>query len=331
MGVDLSIVIVNWNGRGFLPDCLRSIVQDPPKTSFEIVVVDNASSDGSVEWLKSDEAREMLGDTKFRLIESKENLGFGRANNLAFKETDSKYVFVLNPDSVVFKGGIDKLIETLELDDRIGMTAPRLIDENGDLGASVIAFHPTPLSIVVEEFQLFQVLPKNLTRYWLYGRHWDYDVRRPVPLVAGAAMMCKREMINDVGGFNDDIFMYGEDLEWCVAVYRAGWQIYFEPDVEVLHKCGKSTEQMWGKDEVLAIQEQAMMDFHRRCFSRGLNIANSATKVFVMSAHFLRWKLTGRDPALLRAMMKMHSKNLRELVLNTPAAKARTGVVADSK
>src|SRR5690349_11673042 len=104
MGADLSIVIVNWNGRNFLPDCLQSIAQNPPSCTFEIVVVDNASADGSVEWMKSDEARGMLGEASFRLIESADNLGFGRANNLAFAQTESKYVFVLNPDCVVPPG-----------------------------------------------------------------------------------------------------------------------------------------------------------------------------------------------------------------------------------
>ena len=317
MGVDLSIVIVNWNGRDFLPDCLRSIVENPPRCSYEIVVVDNASSDGSVEWMRSDEARELLGGANFRLIESGGNLGFGRANNLAFEQTDSRYVFVLNPDSIVPAGSIDKLIETLELDEKIGMTAPRLIDEKGELGASVIPFHPTPLSIIVEEFQLYRLLPKRWIQYWLFGRHWDYDVRRPVPLVAGAAMMCKRAMIDHVGGFNKDIFMYGEDLEWCVDVYRGGWQIYFEPDAEIIHRCGKSSEQMWSEVEVMTIQEEAMIKFHRKCFSRILNFMNSATKVFVMSVHLVRWKISSRNTAFLRKLIKMHVRNCRELLTGT--------------
>ena len=314
MTVDLSIVIVNWNGRDFLPDCLESLVRNRPGCPYEIVVVDNASSDKSVEWMRSVEASERLGDVPFRLIESGENLGFGRANNLAFAQTDSKYVFVLNPDCVVPAGAIDKLIATLELDPKIGMTAPRLLDESGVLGASVIPFRPTPISIVVEEFQLYKVLPKRVTQYWLYGRHWDYDVRRPVPLVAGAAMMCKREMIDDVGGFDDDIFMYGEDLEWCVRIYRHGWEIYFEPEAEIVHRCGKSSEQMWSQDEVMQIQEEAMIRFQRMCFSRGLNFMNSATKVAVMSVHLVRWKVFNRNTSYLKAMIKMHARNCRELL-----------------
>ena len=271
MGVDLSIVIVNWNGRGFLPDCLRSIVESKPKVSYEIVVVDNASSDGSVDWMKSAEARELLGVARFRLIESGENLGFGRANNLAFEQTDSKYVFVLNPDSRLIAGSLDRLIETLELKDTIGMTAPRLLNRDRKIAASVIPFHPTPISIIVEEFKLYKVLPRSFIQHWLFGQHWGYDVRRPVPIVAGAAMMCKREMINDVGGFDKDTFMYGEDLEWCVRIYREGWSIYFEPEVEILHLGGKSTEQLWSSELTVALQEQAMIRFHRKCFP-GLSI-----------------------------------------------------------
>src|SRR5215211_4756675 len=132
----LTIIIVNWNGIKFLPACLKSIVENPGSLLFEIVVVDNASSDGSAEWLRSDECAQLVGDTRFKLIETGENLGFGRANNVAIERTDSQFVFLLNPDTVVRPNAIDRLVDALKTTPDAGAAAPKLLNEDGSLQPS---------------------------------------------------------------------------------------------------------------------------------------------------------------------------------------------------
>ena len=104
----IAFIIVNWNGMAFLPDCFRSIVGSAPALAYEVVVVDNVSTDGSREWLVSDETAQIFPNGQLRTILSDENLGFGRANNLAIRETDSEFVFILNPDTTVRSGAVDR-------------------------------------------------------------------------------------------------------------------------------------------------------------------------------------------------------------------------------
>src|SRR5262245_59716390 len=115
MSVDLSIIIVNWNGRSLLAKCIESIVNHPPSAPYEILVVDNASTAGSVEWLRAARSNGLLKGASLRVIENIENVGFGRANNIAFRQTGARLVFLLNSDAEVWEGGMDRVIEHREV------------------------------------------------------------------------------------------------------------------------------------------------------------------------------------------------------------------------
>jgi GT2 family glycosyltransferase len=188
---EITIIIVNWNGIRFLPNCLKSIVEKPPSVSCEIVLVDNDSSDKSVEWLKSDEAKEILKDTKFTLIESGENLGFAKANNMAIEKTVSPIVFLLNPDTIIKQNSIDNLFKTLESEKKIGMVAPKLVGADGINQNNAWAF-PGASRILIEGLKITKFIPLHYRKKWLLRGSWDYDGKRDVPMVSGAAMMVKR-------------------------------------------------------------------------------------------------------------------------------------------
>ncbi|MBK7801070.1 MAG: glycosyltransferase [Chloracidobacterium sp.] len=192
MANELSIIIVNWNGAAFLPACLESIVENPPSCSFEIVVVDNASTDTSVEWMKSENAKNLLGDTNFRLIESDENLGFGRGNNLAITETDSETVFLLNPDTLIKAKSVDILLKTLVGEEGVGAVGPKLRNMDGSLQPSVWSFPPTPLKYLFEGLKLQILLPKKFRGKWLRSSHWAHDERIAVNVLSGAAILAKK-------------------------------------------------------------------------------------------------------------------------------------------
>jgi GT2 family glycosyltransferase len=305
----LSIVIVNWNGISFLPDCLQSIVDNPPSVPYEIVVVDNDSTDASVEWLNSDECKSVLGMVDFKLIESRENLGFGRANNLAFEKTASPFMLVLNPDSKVTSGAIDQLLRVFETDNQIGIVGPMLLNEDGSLQPSVCRYPESPASIIIIGLQLDRVIPRRFLRNWLLGNSWEHDHRREVPVVSGAAMMCRRAMVNDVGAFDPTIHMYAEELEWCVRIRRKGWKIFFEPAAKFYHFRGKSSVQRWSDSERLIVQEKALIYFQNKSFSRLSNFLNSLTRSLLLSVSCLRWKLRGRNASILIEMMKLHLNN----------------------
>jgi GT2 family glycosyltransferase len=306
MRTELSIVIVNWNGLAFLPDCLKSIIDNPPVMSWEIVVVDNDSSDGSVEWLQSANARSLLKGAKFTLIQSGANLGFSRANNIAIERTDSPFVFILNPDTMVRAGALDNLLATLHTDANIGLTVPKIFDLDRNIQPSVWPV-PNAMRSLVDGLGIYRVLPSRLRGDWLLFNHWSYDSRKTVPLASGCAMMAKREMINDVGGFDRDIFMYGEDMEWCYRMGKRGWAIVFEPQAEVIHRGGQSSKQRWTLIESRIKEEQGWIGFQQKCLSPFSVLATSAAQLFVISMRYVVRKMRGKDTEFFDKLLPLYS------------------------
>lgn len=315
MAVQLSIIIVNWNGADFLPNCLRSIVENPPSVLYEIVVVDNDSSDGSVTWMRSEEAAAMLGETVFRLIESGGNLGFSKGNNLAIEQTESPIVLLLNPDTVVKSGAIDKLLETLQSDEAIGACAPKLLNADGSIQYSVARSHPTPFSILLLDLQLVRYLPKKLFENIIYSAFWNYTERVAVPAVTGAAILAKRKMIDMVGGFDASYHMYGEDFEWCIRIKKGGWKIVFEPDAEIYHIGGQSSVKRWG-DAVGVKMHEGGMKVQLDCLPTYLTVLNASTSVFTQGLYYAKNLITGGERGSLGKIIKIQVDGARQAIRN---------------
>jgi GT2 family glycosyltransferase len=308
----VTVVIVNWNGMEFLPDCLASLAANPPSGEYEVVVVDNLSTDASREWLVSDAARANFGDGNYRVILNGENSGFASANNLAFQDTTGEFILMLNPDTVVKRGAIDRLIQTLSSERRIGAVAPKIINEDGTLQASVGYFPPNPLVIAITEFSLSRLLPKRLRRKF-YSEHWEYDEERAVPVIWGAAILAKREMIEQVGGLDEDFFMYGEDVEWCARINRRGWKTVFVPEASIIHLGGKSSEQAWESGETTMRKYAAGIMVERKSLSRSLATCNAVTRLSIHSLVYLKRRITGKHEGLRKRKIKMELRALRDL------------------
>ena len=269
MTVDLAIIIVNWNGGDFLRRCLDSLAQFPPMARHEVIVVDNASTDGSRELLQSHK--------NVRLIANSENAGFGRANNQAFAASDSPLLFLLNSDAEVHQGAIDKLIATIRADEKIGAVGPRLVNPDGSLQPSVWRNPLTPFEMIVTALRLHKLLPRRLRASLLLGFHWDHSHRRSVPMLSGAALMVRRRMIDDVGGFDERFHMYGEDSEWALRMVRGGWLMLFEPTATVTHHVGKSSANRWTDLEKREREYKGFFQLQRLHFTRRFALANLLT------------------------------------------------------
>lgn len=300
---ELSIIIINWNGIRFLPDCLKSIADNPPNVPYEVVVVDNASTDESVEWLKSDEPHDLFGKTPFTLIESADNLGFGLGNNLAIDKCSSPSLLLLNPDTLIHPRAIDNLLEALTLEEQIGIVGPRLLNADGSLQPSVWAHPPTATKFFVEAMRLHVLLPKGLKGKWLAARHWPHDERRFVTVLSGAAMMVNRKMIDRIGAFDPKFHMYGEDGEWCLRANKAGWKVLFDPSAEIIHLGGQSAVQRWG-DGVRLKEEQAFLDF----------ILTSLSPSQVMRIAIARWVIAAAMSIKNRILNNSNSRVLNEFM-----------------
>ena len=282
MSVELSIIIVNWNGRDLLAKCLESIVKRPPAVPYEIVVVDNASTDGSVEWLRAAQSNGLLKGAGFRLIENTENFGFARANNIAFRQTSSRLVFLLNSDTEVREGAIDRLIETLKSNEKAGGCGPKLLNPDGSLQHSVYRNPPTAWEILVTGLRLYYLLPRRIRGALLLGPYWDHASRRKARMLSGAAILLRKEVIDSVGGFDEEFHFYGEDIELCLRIVNSGWELWFEPDAQIVHHGAASALLRWGSEEQLRVIVDGNMRSFKKSLPRSHFIANCLASCLVL-------------------------------------------------
>jgi len=223
-------VIVSYRSRQMLRDCLESLREYPPADGLRITVVDNASGDGT-----ADVVREF---SEVRLIELEENVGFSKANNLVLRETTAEYVLVLNPDTLLCEETLDVLLRLMDDDSRIGIAGCRLVQEDGTFDHAARRSFPTPASALGHFLRVGRSdrAPTALAAY----RAPDVS-EGPVDAVNGAFMLMRREMLDDIGLFDEGYWMYMEDLDLCYRAARAGWTTWYEPSVAAVHiKAGTS-------------------------------------------------------------------------------------------
>ena len=311
MAVELSIILVNWNGGELLRSCLKSVAQAPPSIAYEIVVVDNAPSDQSVAWLRGREVAALLPGVNVHVIENAVNEGFSRANNQAMAYSRAPLMFLLNPDTEVTKGAIDTLIACLRSGERIGACGPRLLNTDGSLQHSVWRNPPAAWEIIISGLGLWRLIPRRLRGELLLGGHWDHATRRSVPALFGAAIMAKRKMVDEVGGLDERFHMYAEDFEWCFRVVRAGWQLIFEPAASVMHHGAQFSLQRWTSPEKLRVQMAASLQYQHHCLSRFHHTANLLAMCLVSLMQKSWYKLRGRSAETAQIVWDLHSAELK--------------------
>lgn len=229
----ISVVIVSWNARDFLLQCLASLYAEECRYPVEIIVVDNASSDGSAEHVASCYPR-------VRLIRNASNLGFAKANNVGIAASTSKYVCLVNSDVKVLPNCINSLVEYCEEYSGVGMAGPRVIGGDGKLQRSCRGF-PTVWNMFCRALALDTIFPKAkvFTGYSL--RYWPQDTCRAVDILSGCFWLVRREALLEVGVLDESFFMYGEDMDWCKRFHNHGWNLVFVPTAEAIHYGGASS------------------------------------------------------------------------------------------
>jgi N-acetylglucosaminyl-diphospho-decaprenol L-rhamnosyltransferase len=232
--IDLSIIIVNWKSKDFLHKCIESICQHTKALSFEMVVIDNASFDG---------CGEMLAQhfPSVRFIQSNENLGFSRANNLAFNASRGDAVLFLNPDTELVGPAINELFNVLSHNLNVGAVGAKLLNSDGTLQLSCIQSFPTVANQILDADILRRLFP----RLWLWGMaplFISSETPSEVEAIVGACVMLKRSVFETVGGFDPGYFMYAEDIDLSFKVRQAGFKSYFVPRATLKHFGGGSSQ-----------------------------------------------------------------------------------------
>lgn len=236
MAATLSVIIVSWNVRDLLERALDAVYTAGAHTpQLEIIVVDSASADGTPEMI-----RERY--PQVRLIASDENLGFAKGNNRGIAEAHGDFLLLLNADTLVRGDALALLVSYLLEHPDAGMVGPRLLNADGTTQPSRRRY-PTLLVLFLESTWLHRLTPKRqLARFYVEDRA-DSD-EQTVDWITGAAMLIRRQVLDDVGGLDEGYFMYSEELDWCHRIGDAGWKIAYTPAAEVVHYGGKSSEQV---------------------------------------------------------------------------------------
>jgi GT2 family glycosyltransferase len=302
--IDLSIVVVSWNTRELLAQCLDSVVQSQGVGEMELLVVDNASADGSVQMV-----RERFPQA--RLLVNKENVGFARANNQAIRQANGRYVLLLNPDTRLLPDALAQLVCFMESEPGAGAAGARLLNPDGSLQPSC---SPAP-TLSREWWYLFHL--DRLRPYSRYPmRHWDVQSVREVDVVQGAAMILRRDVLAQIGLMDEGYFMYSEEVDLCDRVREAGWRIYWVPQAQVVHYGGQSTRQA-AREMFLRLYEGKLLYFRKR---HGRSAAR-LYKLVLLAAALVRLTLTplawlGRSPN--RQQYLTLAGYYRQLVLDLP-------------
>lgn len=278
MKPNLSIIIVNWNAGEYLKGCVQSIYSNIGTASLEIIVIDNASTDNSLDMLK-DNFPDVI------VIKNDANVGFAKANNQAMKVSVGQYILLLNPDTVVLDDSFLKMIDFMDANRDAGAVGAKLMLPAGHLEAGAAGYKFSLKTSFEYYFFLTKLFPRIFRGLFLDQASFK---EKPVTVdwVSGACMMLRRELLNRNILFDEDFFMYVEDVELCDRISKDGWKIYYLPLAKIVHFRGRSVKKMTDAPE--AMQVEAMGRYFRKKYGA------FATKIFYsysIFGFFLRFVL----------------------------------------
>jgi len=282
--MDLSIIIINWNTKELLKDCLSSVFVNPPACRHEIIVVDNASTDGSQAFVQ-----EHFQTVK--LIANKENFGFAKANNIAISQATGKFMLLLNSDTIVHGDVLSKSYVYMRENIDVGAMGCRVLNKDGSLQHSTSQF-PTLLNLTLQTAGLDKISGVSFfNRYRMLD--WDRRDARSVETISGCYMLLRRTCVEDVGLLDDSFFFFGEETDWCKRARLQAWDIHFAPVGEITHLGGGSSSGLnYHRDLMLS---QATVRLH-------LKHGGSARAAFVffllLSFNCSRWLFWAAKTAL---------------------------------
>jgi len=247
----LSIIIVNWNSKDVLRDCLCSIRKNVTDVEYEIIIVDNNSNDGSVEMVEA-EFSECI------LIKNLQNLGYGKANNQGIMRAKGKYVLILNPDTVVLSGAVEEMCRFLEENHSIGACGPKILDSDFKPFQPMI-YDPTLWELFGKDTFLRKLFPELcMPRY-----SFPLD-RKMVQRLSGCCFLARKEALTSAGFFNEEMFLFFEEADLFFRLRGEGWTVYYLPDLSIVHLHGKSVSLISRFREEFLTRKSSLIYFRNR-------------------------------------------------------------------
>lgn len=234
--MDVSIIIVAWNVRELLHNCLKSVFDQTEGISFEVIYVDNASEDGSVRMV----AEEF---PKVRIIENTENRGFIQANNQAIEVANGRYILLLNSDTIVLDNAIAEMVRFTDAHAEAAVVGCRVLHPDMTLQRTCFMY-PSALNMLLSATHLYKIFPKSR----FFGRElmswWDYNDIREVETICGCCALVRKKAVEQVGLMDETYFVYGDDPDWCYRFRKNGWKVLYTPNATIIHYGGQTTKQV---------------------------------------------------------------------------------------
>lgn len=255
MPIDVSIVIVNWNARDLLRDCLRSIAEET-RLEHEVIVVDNASRDNSAEMVRTE-------FPSVQLIANTDNKGFAGANNQGIAISRGRYVLLLNPDTVILDGAIDRTVAFADARPGIGGVGCQVFEDERTIQRTCFRF-PSALNAFLSVSQLAALLPRSrfFGREWMGW--WDRTTEREVDVISGMYLLVPRAVVEELGALDDAYFVYAEEADWCYRMSRAGYPRIFTPCARIIHREGGAQSTRLASERMYVQLQKSLLIYHRK-------------------------------------------------------------------
>ena len=301
--MQLSVIIVSYNVRYFIRQCLDSLFRSSQAAAIdvEVFVVDNDSKDGTIPYLKDAFASQLdanNNNVRLHLIANRHNVGFGRANNQALRHCKGDYVLFLNPDTIVTEHTLIDCLSTAREQPKLGAIGVAMLQANGQIAPESRRGLPTPWVAFCRMSGLTKLFPKSRRFARYYMSYLSQEETAPIDIVSGAFMFCNKAALNEVGGFDEDFFMYGEDIDLSYRFLKAGYQNFYVP-TPIVHYKGESTHK--NSYRYVHVFYEAMLIFFQKHFPT----SSLAIRIPVRCAIHARALL-----ALLQQLLKQWSRFL---------------------
>ena len=265
---DVSIIVTNYNTRDLLRACFASMEGRLGRLWLEVILVDNASADGSAEM-----TREEFPDV--RVFVQERNEGFAHANNRGIRASRGRHVLILNSDTEIVDDALERMRDHMDAHPDIGALGARLLNTDGTVQLSCRSF-PSYRTVLFHRYSLMtRLFPRNRYSAEYLMTDTNHDETMDVDWVSGACMMVRRETMDAVGLLDEGFFMYAEDVDWCYRMKQAGWRVCYLPQAEVRHHIGRSTRNV--PYRMTYERHRSMWRFYRKHYSRGIVLVDVAT------------------------------------------------------